>query len=95
MKFAAINIDPSAVDVPNKTGGLTFTNVTNIIQLVLGLAGAIAFIVITIAGLQYVLSQGNPQAAAKAKDTILYALVGLVICALGYAIVGFVVNNVS
>ena len=72
---------------------LTETNVDNILQLVFAVAGAIAVLVITIGGLKYVLSQGNPQSAAQAKDTILYALVGLVLTIVGYGIVTFVIGN--
>lgn len=64
------------------------------LQLVFGIAGAISVIVIMIGAFQYVISQGNPQSINKAKDTILYAIIGLVICILAYVIVGFVVNNV-
>lgn len=64
-----------------------------VLRLVFGIAGAIALLVITIAGFKYVISQGNPQEVAKAKDTILYALIGLAICILAFAIVGFVVGR--
>lgn len=89
--FAEIKIDPNTVNVPK--GQIKDATIANGLQLVFGLAGAIALIVITIAALQYVISQGNPQSTAKAKDTILYALIGLVICALGYSIVAFVVKD--
>lgn len=96
-RLAAINLDPSGngtnIKVPK--GELTQTTVGNVLHLVFGLAGAIALIIITVAGLQYVLSQGNPQSAAKAKDTIIYALVGLIICAIGYGIVSFVVRGLG
>lgn len=69
------------------------SNIDNILQLVFGVAGAIAVLIITIGGLKYVLSQGNPQSAAQAKDTILYALVGLVITMIGYGVVTFVLGN--
>lgn len=64
------------------------------IKIALGLAGAIAFIIIVIGGLQYVLSQGNPQATAKAKDTIMYAFIGLLICITAFSIVTFVVSRI-
>lgn len=90
--FADISLTSNELKVPK--GDLTQSNVTNVLQLVFGLAGAIALVVITLAGLQYVLSQGNPQSAAKAKDTILYAIVGLALCIFGYAIVTFVLDRV-
>lgn len=63
------------------------------LQLVFAIAGAVSLIIIMIGAFQYVTSAGNPQAVNKAKDTILYAIIGLVICILAYAIVGFVVNS--
>lgn len=73
---------------------LTSSSFQNGLQLVFGLAGAIALIMIVLAGMKYVLSRGNPQETAKAKDSILYALIGLVICMLAFTIVTFVVKNV-
>jgi hypothetical protein len=68
---------------------------TNLLQVVLSIAGAIAFLVIVLGGLYYVISQGNPQATEKAKDTILYALIGLVVCVSAFAIIEFVIKGVT
>lgn len=92
---AALDLKPTDVDLPNKSRTLDSGVVTNVLHLVFGVAGAIALIVITVAGLQYVLSQGNPQSAAKAKDTIIYALIGLIICFIGYGVVSFVVKGLG
>ena len=94
-QLADIVIDPNQVNLPNKNRAIDSGVVSNVLHIVFGVAGAIALIVIILAGLQYVLSQGNPQSAAKAKDTILYALVGLVICLIGYGVVSFVVKGLG
>ncbi|HJP96867.1 MAG TPA: hypothetical protein VJ843_05890 [Candidatus Saccharimonadales bacterium] len=57
--------------------------------------GAIALLIIIIAGLRYVTSQGNPQATAKAKNAIIYAGVGLAISLLAFSIVTFVVKGTT
>lgn len=67
--------------------------VTKVLQIIFGLAGAVALIIIMLGALKYVTSQGNPQATAKAKDTILYAVLGLVICILAFTIVKFVAGS--
>lgn len=67
-------------------------NVTNVIMFLLG---AVSVIVIIIGGMMYVVSAGDPGRAKKAKDTILYAVVGLVIALFAGAIVNFVVRNVG
>ncbi len=56
--------------------------------------GAIAVLMMVIGGLRYVLSAGDATATANAKNTILYAAVGLVIAAMANAIVNFVLTNI-
>jgi hypothetical protein len=80
-------------DINLPGGDVKESTVPQALLLVFGVAGAITLLVITVAGLQYVLSQGNPQATAKAKNTILYALIGLAICIFAFAIVKFVIGN--
>ena len=88
--FAQIN--ENDINVPKAS--LNNSTIANVLHVVFGFAGAIAFLMIVIGALQYVLSEGKPEATAKAKDTILYALVGLVVCILAFAIVGFVFNRI-
>jgi hypothetical protein len=66
--------------------------VLNIFSIVVGVA---AVIMITIGGLKYVLSGGDSTRVSGAKDTILFAIVGLVVVALAQIIVHFVLNRVS
>lgn len=66
-----------------------------ILNLTFGIAGAIALLVITIAGFKYVLSHGDPNLISQAKETIIYAMVGLVICIAAIGIVNFVIVGVS
>ena len=65
-----------------------------IINVVLGVMGVAAVAVIILGGVTYVTSQGQPDKLAQAKNTILYAIVGLVVALLGFAIVNFVLVNV-
>jgi multisubunit Na+/H+ antiporter MnhB subunit len=55
--------------------------------------GAIAVIMIVIGGIRYTTSNGDSGSIKSAKDTILYAVVGLVVAMLAYAIVNFVVQS--
>lgn len=66
-----------------------------IANTIIFITGAVAVIMVIIGGLRYVLSSGNPQATAGAKDTILYAVIGIVVAALAYAIVNFVVVKLN
>lgn len=65
-----------------------------ILQIVLGIFGAVAVLIIVIAGLKFVTSAGNPQSASKARNTILYAVVGLVVISAAEVIVSFVLGKV-
>jgi hypothetical protein len=47
---------------------------------------------ILVGGLRYAISGGNSSAVTAAKNTILYAIIGLVIAFLAYAIIGFIMN---
>jgi hypothetical protein len=66
-----------------------------VLGIVIGITAAISFLFIVIGGFRYVISQGDPQAIAKAKGTIVYALVGLIIAASAQAIVVFVLRRSS
>ena len=68
--------------------------IVNIVNIVIGILGFICVAVIIIGGVGYMTSSGDPGKVKKAKDTILYGIIGLVICALAFAIVNFVINNV-
>jgi hypothetical protein len=59
------------------------------------IVGAISVIMIIVGALRYVLSAGDGKNTAAAKDTILYAIVGLVIALSAYAIITFVTGHVK
>ena len=67
--------------------------ITTAMQIAFGFAGAIALLMVTLAALRYVASQGNPQETAKAKNTIMYSIIGLIVCIMALAIVTFVVDK--
>lgn len=81
--------------LPNKTTDPNALNdkIVIILQIVFATMGAIAILVIAVAGLQYVLSNGDPQKTARAKDTIIYAVIGLVVAIMSFAIVTFVLGR--
>ncbi len=64
-----------------------------IVNTMLFILGIIAVIMIVIGGIRYVVSNGDSSAVAGAKNTILYAVIGLVVAILAYAIVNFVVTT--
>ncbi len=66
------------------------TNVINILSIVVGV---VAVIMIIVGGLKYITSAGDTTRTSSAKNTILYAVIGLVVVALAQAIVRFVMNR--
>ena len=68
--------------------------ITGIINGIIAALGIVAVVFIVIGGVQYMTSTGDPSKTKKAKDTILYAAIGLIICVLSFAIVNFVVKNI-
>ncbi len=88
---------PEAVKAANGCGGATDTLTTNIQAIlngIIGAAGFVAVIFIIIGGINYMTSGGDTAKLKKAKDTILYATIGLVICTLSFAIVNWVINAI-
>ncbi len=83
----------------NKVGGSEASSlpatVTNVINILLFVAGLIAVIIIVVGGLRFVTSEGDAASANKAKNSVVYALVGLVLAVLAYAIVNFVLNGLT
>jgi hypothetical protein len=72
-------------------GGVFQTIANTLIFLV----GAIAVLFLIIGGLRYVISNGDPKAVESAKNTILYAIVGIIIAILSFAAVQFVIKTFS
>lgn len=64
--------------------------ITNTLLFVIG---AISVIVIIVGGIKYATSDGDPSKIKSAKDTILYAIVGIVIAILAFALVQFITTQ--
>jgi hypothetical protein len=88
----ADEINKGVTKVGGNSGGKFEDNIKKIVNMLLYLLGAIAVIMIVIGGIRYTTSNGDSSAIASAKNTILYAVVGLVVAIMAYAIVNFVVR---
>jgi len=66
--------------------------ISNVLDTVYLWVGIIAVIFIIIGGINYTMSQGDPGKVKKAKDTVLYGIIGLIIALLAFAITAFVMN---
>ena len=57
--------------------------------------GFIAVVMLMIGGVKYMTSQGDPQSISSAKNTILYAIVGILVAAMAQGIAKYVINQVQ
>lgn len=67
----------------------------NFVNIMLFAVGILAVIMLIWGGIRYVLSGGDSGAVSSAKKTILYAVVGLIVAILAYAIVNFVITTIA
>ncbi len=68
------------------------TVITDIVKTMLFIVGLLSVVIIIYSGILYIISAGNSSTVQKAKTTLTYAVVGLIVAILSYAIVSFVVN---
>lgn len=68
--------------------------IVNISEIALALVGTVALLFLIVGGFQYITSAGNPDNVAKAKSTILYSIIGLILAILSYAIIKFIIEKV-
>ena len=81
-------------------GGESITDKINkflkrLINIISAIIGVVAVIMIIFGGFRYVTSGGNDSSVTSAKNTILYAIIGLIIVALAQLLVRFVLNLVA
>jgi hypothetical protein len=85
--------DSAACDSKQETISGTNGVLYRVTRLVAIIAGVAAVIVMIAGGLMFVTSNGDASKAGTARNTILYAAIGLVVIALAQAIVTLVVNR--
>lgn len=72
--------------------GSIFSNITNTALFIIG---AISVIMLIYGGIRYTISGGNEKSVTAAKNTILYAVVGIIVALLAFALVNFVIANIG
>lgn len=71
------------------------TTIRNIANVLLFIMGAIAVVMIIIGGIRYITSNGEQNQVTGAKNTIMYAIIGVIVALTAYAIVNFVTSNIK
>lgn len=77
----------------NAAAGNLPVYIENILNTLIIVAGVVSVLVIVIGGIRYALAQGDEKNVKSAKDTILFAIIGLVISLLAFSIVNFVIKS--
>lgn len=90
--LAQVQINPSEVHVPK--GDISGNTLQTAWRIALGLAGGIAVLIIVLAAFKYVVSVGDPQTANKAKNAIIYAIIGLIVALAAFSIISFALNKI-
>ncbi len=95
----AVNVDPLK-DVCNSGGSGAVcaskndnvsTTIATVVNVLLFIVGSLSVIMIIVGGIMYTTSIGDATRITKAKNTLTYAIVGLAVAFLAYAIVNFVI----
>ncbi len=81
---------PDIGGVDGTDTGAIRSGILKVLDIILGFMALIAVIVIVIAGIRLVVSQGEEGEKDKAKKAIFYAIIGLIVILLAQAIVGFI-----
>lgn len=72
-------------------GGI-FQRITDVLLFIIA---AVSVVMLIIGGIRYTISQGDSSAVTSAKNTILYAIIGLVVAILAYAIIHYVIGALA
>jgi hypothetical protein len=90
------NTEAAVCNHRTTTDPLTGTNgvIGKVTKVVALFGGAVAVIIMITGGFMYVLSGGDAGKVSRAKDTLIYAAVGLVVIALAQSIIVFVIDRV-
>jgi hypothetical protein len=81
----------AGTDATTKINNLVHT----VVNLLSAIVGIVAVIMIIVGGFRYITSGGNDTSVTAAKNTILYAIIGLVVVALAQIIVRFTLSKLT
>ena len=92
---ANLSTAPATNCTPDASGSTVNTLIATVINILSLVVGVVAVIMIIVGGLKYITSGGDSGNITGAKNTILYAIIGLVFVALAQVIVRFVLGRAT
>ena len=91
LRFSVTNPTPGELNLPSVKADTNFAK--NVLAIIFGTIGALAVLTIIIGAMNLSKSGGNPEEISKAKRTIIYSVVGLLVALVAEALVFFVVGR--
>lgn len=85
----AYSLNANSVGIPSSNGSIG-QGITKVVRTLMILIGMLSVVMVIVGGLQITLAAGNPARFKQGRETIIYALVGIVVAIGGYAIVSFI-----
>lgn len=71
------------------------TVIVSVVNVALYIIGALSVLMLIYGGIRYTMSGGESAAVVAAKNTIMYSIIGVIVALLAYAIVNFVIENLT
>jgi heme/copper-type cytochrome/quinol oxidase subunit 2 len=92
---SGLQLNETPADCSARAGGAINSLLSTAINIFSIVIGVIAVVMIIVAGLKYITSSGDPNSTASAKNTLLFAIIGLIIVVLAQVIVRFVLQRTA
>lgn len=89
-----VKIDPGDIGYDPSITVASNTTIADIMNVVYFIAGIVAVLVIVVAGFIFITSRGDQNNIARAKNAILYAVIGLVVIMMAFVITQFIIASV-
>lgn len=91
--FANGQVTPEQIGVPRVE--LTNNVLGDVMSSVFVFIGALAVLFMLVGAARFVTANGEPGKISQAKNTLIYAVVGIIVSALGFTIVQFVIGRLT
>ena len=94
LRLAAISVSANDVGLPTSTSTLSDA-IANIIKLLMGLIGSAAVIFIIVGAIEIIASNGEPKRYNRGRETLLYAIIGVIVSIAAYGAVSFIADRIK
>ncbi len=92
LSLLAADLAGQTIDI-NETPADASIITSTVLPLIFGILGALSLMYVVIGGFRYTISAGDPNNVQRARETIIYALIGLVVSVSAFTIINFVLEN--